>query len=184
MVRARYGTRPLGVSGVALFAAGSLACGLANTLDLLSPARVQALGGAALLVAAHAGLLGRARRGRRFGAGGSPRCSAPPPGPAIGGALTQAFGWLDLPPPCPRRPPRATRPASRCPRGRRAPAAPGAARLARRRGRGRRAPARRALGCAIALALVTGAATAALFLTVLLLISGWGIEPLSWEHSP
>jgi hypothetical protein len=36
-----------------------------------------------------------------------------------------------------------------------------------------------ALGRAIALGLVSGAATAALFLTVLLLISGWGIEPLS-----
>ncbi|HZC13110.1 MAG TPA: MFS transporter, partial [Thermoleophilaceae bacterium] len=47
----KVGTRAVGVSGVALFAGGSLACGLADTLDVLLIARaVQAAGGAALLV--------------------------------------------------------------------------------------------------------------------------------------
>src|SRR6202008_3301709 len=41
----RAGTRAVGVSGVALFAGGSLACGLADTLDVLLVARgVQAMG--------------------------------------------------------------------------------------------------------------------------------------------
>ncbi|HEX2414125.1 MAG TPA: MFS transporter [Thermoleophilaceae bacterium] len=184
-LREAVGTRPVGLAGVALFAGGSLACGLADTLNVLLLARaVQALGGAALLVTAYALLAGQS--------------SSPSPqlwrlaallgtaaGPAIGGALTQAFGWRsiflfqapaalaalpgalaadDLP---------ELRSTRR--RGRRRS-------LAERGGLGRPAAVERprwALGRALALGLVSGAIAAALFLVVLLLITGWGIEPLT-----
>ncbi len=59
-LRELVGTRPVGLAGVALFAGGSLACGIADSLDLLLLARaVQALGGGALLVTAYALLAGR-----------------------------------------------------------------------------------------------------------------------------
>ena len=179
----RAGTRAVGVSGVALFAGGSLACGLADTLDVLLIARgVQALGGAALLVTAYT-LLQSEEGGRRAWQLAALLGTAA--GPAIGGALTQAFGWRsifliqapaallalpgclsaraedDLALEAGGRPP---------PRARRAWHDVEAEGVVRPRW---------ALGRAIALALVSGAATAALFLTVLLLISGWGIEPLT-----
>ena len=159
------GTPALGLAGVALFGVGSLACGLADDLELLLAARaVQATGGAALLVTVHAALVddGAEAAGLRLW-----RLSAllgTAAGPAIGGALTQGFGWrsiflLQVPvalaaiPGC-----RSAPPVQITPR------------------------ARRATGRFVyfaALALVSGAIAAALFLTVLLLISGWGIEPVA-----
>ena len=168
---------------MALFAGGSLACGLADTLDVLLIARgVQAMGGAALLVTAYV-LLSSEEGGRR--AWQLAVLLGTAAGPAIGGALTQAFGWrsiflvqapavllalpgcltardeLDRAVEAGERPP---------PRRRRAWHDVEAEGVVRPRW---------ALGRAIALGLVSGAATAALFLTVLLLISGWGIEPLT-----
>jgi MFS family permease len=179
----RAGTRAVGISGVALFAGGSLACGLADTLDVLLIARgVQAMGGAALLVSAYV-LLSGEQGGRRMWQLAALLGTAA--GPAIGGALTQALGWRSI-------------------FFVQAPAAllalPGV--LTARddldsvAGPGERPPARRrrawhdveaggvvrprwALGRVLALGLISGAVTAALFLTVLLLISGWGIEPLT-----
>jgi MFS family permease len=158
------GTRALGLAGVALFGAGSLACGLADDLGLLLAARaVQATGGAALLVTAHAVLVddGAEAAGLRLWRLAALLGTAA--GPAIGGALTQAFGWrsiflLQVPvalaaiPGCRSAPPVRITP------------------------RARRAAGR--LVYFAALALVSGAIAAVLFLTVLLLISGWGIEPL------
>lgn len=159
------GTRTLGLAGVALFALGSLTCGLADELGLLLAARaVQATGGAALLVTAHAALVGDAAGETGLRLWRLAALLGMAAGPAIGGALTQAFGWrsiflvqapaaLAAVPGCLSAPPvRLTRRAHRV-RGR-------AVQL-------------------IALALVSGAIAAALFLTVLLLIAGWGIEPLA-----
>lgn len=182
----QVGTRAVGIAGVALFAGGSLACGLADSLDALLAGRaVQASGGAALLVSAYA-LLSAEEYGPRLWRLAALLGTAA--GPAIGGALTQAFGWrsiffLQAPaalvalPGClgagatpaesrariggEERPPR---------RGRRAWQEVEAEGLVRPRW---------TVGRALALGLVSGAIAAALFLTVLLLISGWGIEPLS-----
>ena len=161
-----YGMRSLGLAGVALFATGSLVSGLADSIDLLLAARaIQALGGAALLVAAHAGLVGESpgEAGLRLWRLAALLGTAA--GPAIGGALTQAFGWrsiflLQAPAALAAVPACLSLPASL--RTDHAPASPVRA---------------RALFFA-ALALVAGAIAAALFLLVLLLISGWGIEPV------
>jgi predicted MFS family arabinose efflux permease len=179
----RAGTRALGLSGVALFAGGSLACGLADTLEALLIARgVQAVGGAALLVSAYVLLSSEEGRRRLWQLAVLLGTAA---GPAIGGALTQAFGWrsifllqapaalLALPGCLTARDEldRATDAGERPPRRRRRAwhdvEAGGVVRP------------RWALGRALALGLVSGAIAAALFLTVLLLISGWGIEPLA-----
>jgi MFS family permease len=202
------GMRELGLAGVALFGLGSLVCGLAGSIELLLGARaLQALGGAALLVTAHSVLVGEpAARGEaahtatasgeaadtatasgeaayaataRLEPGGRRqpglrlwRLAAllgTAAGPALGGALTQVFGWRSI---FLVQAPAALAAVPGCltAAGRRVePAA-----LSRERG------SSPALTVAFAaLALVSGAIAAALFLTVLLLISGWGIEPLA-----
>ena len=179
----RAGTRAVGISGVALFAGGSLACGLADTLDVLLIARgVQAMGGAALLVSAYVLLSGEVGGRRMWQLAALLGTAA---GPAIGGALTQAFGWrsiflvqapaalLALPGVLTARDELdgAVQPGERPPaRRRRAWHDVEAGGVVRPRW---------ALGRVLALGLISGAVTAALFLTVLLLISGWGIEPLT-----
>ena len=179
----RAGTRAVGISGVALFAGGSLACGLADTLDVLLIARgVQAMGGAALLVSAYVLLSGEAGGRRMWQLAALLGTAA---GPAIGGALTQALGWrsiflvqapaalLALPGVLTARDELdgAVQPGERPPaRRRRAWHDVEAGGVVRPRW---------ALGRVLALGLISGAVTAALFLTVLLLISGWGIEPLT-----
>ena len=185
-----YGVRSLGLLGVGLFSFGSLVCGLAGDLELLLIARaIQALGGAALLVAAHAALAGDISRSRAAPATRGLKLwrlaalLGTAAGPAIGGALTQAFGWrsiflLQAPvvlaalPGClglsapSRTAPAPSRPAPR------PPVAADAVAVERASVTERAVPF-------IALALVSGAIAAALFLTVLLLVSGWGIEPLA-----
>jgi predicted MFS family arabinose efflux permease len=166
-----YGTRPLGLAGVALFGLGSLICGLADELAVLLVARaVQAIGGAALLVTAQAALVGETAR---------PGAGAPSAGlrvwrlaallgtaagPAIGGALTQALGWRSI---FLVQAPAALAAVPGC------LSAPALRRAAPAR------PHRETVVPFLALALLSGAIAAALFLTVLLLISGWGIEPLA-----
>ena len=79
-----WGIRALGLAGVALFGIGSLVCGLAEGIELLLVGRaVQALGGAALLVTAHAILVGDrgGRPDRRSRCGARRRSSAWPPAP-------------------------------------------------------------------------------------------------------
>ena len=161
------GVRDVGLAGVALFTVGSLVCGLADGIELLLAARVvQALGGAALLVTAHAVLVG----GRPTAAGlelwRMAALLGTAAGPAIGGALTQAFGWRSIF--------LIQAPAALA-------AVPGclAAGMARPPQRVRRRISTPDLLRLAALGLVSGAIAAALFLTVLLLVSGWGIEPLA-----
>jgi len=162
-LRVRTGTRSVGLGAVALFAGGSVVCGIADSLDLLLAARaVQAVGGAGLLVTAYA-VLRRDDTGPRLWAYAALLGTAA--GPAIGGALTQAFGWRSIF--------LIQAPAALI-------AVPGVlAPEPRRSRRGARATGTRfGLLAPVALALLSGAIAAALFLTVLLLISGWGDEPL------
>jgi len=179
-----FGIGPLGLAGVALFGLGSLVCGLADSLELLLVARgVQALGGAALLVTAHAVLVG-GRRSRGVARGAHHglqlwRMAAllgTAAGPAIGGALTQALGWRSI---FLIQAPAALAALPGCLWATRAPALGSGARPAAPPAiPGRPEAAQARMLRFAALGLVSGAIAAALFLTVLLLISGWGSEPL------
>ncbi len=158
-LRRHTDTRGVGLAGVALFAGGSLACGVAESLQVLLLGRgVQAVGGAALLVTAYS-VLSDTDAGRR--AWRLAVLLGTAAGPAIGGALTQGFGWRSI---FLLQAPLAL---AAIPGALAAPGAPAAART----------PGW-APGRVLALALVSGAIAAALFLVVLLLITGWGIEPL------
>jgi predicted MFS family arabinose efflux permease len=164
LVRSRLGTRQAGLAGVVLFAAGSLVCGLAKSLGLLLLARaVQATGGGALLVTAYAVLsTGRDVHLWRLAA-----LLGTAAGPAIGGALTQGLGWRSI---FLFQAPAALAAVPACLQ------APG--RIAEPREPAERLDGFRVAGI-VALALLSGAIAAALFLTVLLLITGWGLEPLT-----
>jgi predicted MFS family arabinose efflux permease len=162
-VRSWAGTRLTGCGGVCVFVVGSLACGLSDSLALLLSARaVQGIGAAAVLVTAHTLLATDAAGARAWRLASLLGFAA---GPALGGALTQGFGWrsiflLQAPAAL------AALPASLT-------AGPDRPMIERS------AWTRRDLGRVVALALISGAVAAALFVTVLLLIAGWGIEPLA-----
>jgi predicted MFS family arabinose efflux permease len=94
VVRRWLPTRPLTMGGLVLFAAGSTWCGVTGSLGGLFAGRVvQGIGAAALLsgalelLSAHAGR----DRGRRLWSGAATAGLAV--GPALGGALTEAFDW-------------------------------------------------------------------------------------------
>src|SRR4051812_2236213 len=130
----------VGPWGFALFALASLGCAVAGSLELLLAFRaLQAVGGAAALIAAFVVLdAGASRSGRRLWLGAALIGTAARP--AIGGALTQAFDWraifiVPAPPAlaaavaCVRRAPRPTpatppSPNGASPAGRRAPPTP------------------------------------------------------------
>ncbi|MDQ7910957.1 MFS transporter [Phytohabitans sp. ZYX-F-186] len=93
-VRRWLPTRPLTMAGLALFAAGSTWCGATGSLAGLFAGRVvQGIGAAALLagalelLSAHTGR----ERGRHLWSGAATAGLAV--GPALGGALTEAFDW-------------------------------------------------------------------------------------------
>jgi MFS family permease len=169
----RVGSERLGAAGIGLFIAASLACGLSDSLGVLLVLRgIQAVGGAAALVATF-GLLdgGTPGQGRRLWVAASVFGVAV--GPALGGALTQAFDWRAIF-------------LAQVPL-----AAPGML-VALREARGARPGATDPamaepeppspplpLRPAIALGLLSAALTAVIFLVVLLLVSGWSIEPLT-----
>jgi predicted MFS family arabinose efflux permease len=152
-------------AGLALFALASLACAASGSLGVLLAARaVQALGGAAALVAAFAllepeGAAGE--RGRRLWLGAAVLAAAV--GPALGGALTEAFSWRSIF--YVQAPVAAVAALAALTE----PARPTA--LSTEPGRLRAGPA-------FALALVSAALTAVLFLLVLLLVAGWDVTPL------
>jgi MFS family permease len=170
-VQRTVGAPRVGAAGMAVFALASLVAGASSSLGMLLAARaVQAVGGAAALVAGFAllepgGAAGE--RGRRLWLGAAVLAAAI--GPALGGALTEALSW------------RAIFYAQ-------APVAALAALAAlaepRRDTRPRppsadASPQRITLGPAVALALVSAALTAVLFLLVLLLVAGWDVSPLA-----
>jgi MFS family permease len=158
---AALGVRAVGAAGFALFAVACLACSQASDLTGLLIARgVQALGGAAGLVAVFALLAGAEGRGRRLWVGAAVFATAL--GPALGGALTSAFDWRAI---FVMQVPVALAAAAACLS---CPAV-------------EPAPAERhrfAVRPSLALALVSAALTAVLFLLVLLLVAGWGLGPL------
>jgi MFS family permease len=170
---ARAGGGRVAAAGIALFALASLGCGLSDSLGLLLALRgVQALGGAAALVGTFDLLGGGAPGpGRRLWVAASVFGIAV--GPALGGALTEAFDWraiflAQVPIALPGglvalREMRVPGPAD----GRATPTLSDAD-----SGRPRTRPT-------IALALLSAALTAVIFLVVLLLVSGWSIAPLA-----
>lgn len=156
--------------GLLVFCGASLACAVAGDLGLLIGARAVQGAGAALLLAGSVPLLATvagspARGAVVWGVAGVMGAAL---GPALGGALTQVFDWRSIfiaqvplaaaallatirvrvPPPAP------------------APARGGAVERAIR------------LPAGAALALVSAALVGALFLSVVLMIDGWGHEPL------
>jgi Major Facilitator Superfamily len=154
--------RLTGAAGALLFAAASIGCASADSLELLLVMRaLQALGGAALLTAAFDALDGGGA-GRRVWLGAAVAGTAA--GPALGGLLTELFDW------------RAIFIAQAPVALAAVPALVGAHVTAVRE---RVALPRRDVLAGIALALLSGALTAVIFLLVLLLISGWSVEPLA-----
>ena len=150
------------VVGTLVFAAASLACGLAPSFGVLVGARcVQALGGA-LLVCAALDLLGEvegsdARAVRTWATAGVAGAAL---GPAVGGILTETLGWESI---FLVQAPLALATLLGTWRLRVRPLVEPAGRP--------NVPAN------LALLLVSGALTAALFLLVLLLVDGWRIPP-------
>ncbi|MGQ4386829.1 MFS transporter [Streptomyces sp. SAS_270] len=93
-----YGHRRVVLSGLVVFGAGSLACGLAPGVGVLVAARVVQGIGAALLLPGTLALIGRAfpdgaGQARAIGIWAGIGSLALPAGPLLGGALTEAFGW-------------------------------------------------------------------------------------------
>jgi Major Facilitator Superfamily len=154
--------RGTGAAGALLFAAASIGCASADSLELLLAMRaLQALGGGALLAAAFDALDGGGT-GRRLWIGAAVAGTAA--GPALGGLLTELFDWRAI---FIAQAPIALAAAPAL-LGARVPAVA-------------KPPARPSLDllAALALALLSGALTAVVFLLVLLLISGWSVEPLA-----
>jgi MFS family permease len=149
--------------GAVVFAAASLACGLAPSFEVLVGSRCVQAAGAALIVTAALDLLSEtmvseARAARVWVAAGVLGAAL---GPAAGGILTEALGWESI---FLVQVPLAI------------------ALLAALRGisvAGRlRVPAGRPhIPANVALLLLSGGLVAALFLIVLLLVTGWGMSP-------
>jgi hypothetical protein len=159
-----FSVRVIGAGGFVIFALASAACAGADDLTGLLVARcAQALGAAAGLATVF-DLLGGAGRGRRLWLGAAVFATAV--GPALGGALTQAFDWRAI---FVFQVPVALAGAIAVLVG---PAEPAAAPAPER-------PERFALRPALALALVSASLTAVLFLLVLLLVAGWNESPLA-----
>lgn len=167
----RIGGARVAAGGTALFAAASLACGLCDSLQALLVLRgVQAVGGAGTLIGAFALLDGGvAGPGRRLWFAASIFGAAI--GPALGGVLTEAFDWraiflAQVPLVLPGmmvalRAALAGEDTADAAETERADDSP----LLRPRP-------------AVALALLSAALTAVIFLVVLLLVSGWSVDPL------
>src|SRR5690242_7457978 len=150
-------------AGLVVFAAASLGCALAPSFEVLLISRgVQALGGAAAVCAAlellPAELHSERRAAAVWAAAGALGAAA---GPAIGGFLTQVSSWESI---FYVQVPLALVAAGLLPAAGERPV---------------KAPAGRPhIAANTALGLLSASLTAALFLVVLLLINGWGYEPL------
>ena len=158
----RWNPAPMCAGGIAVFAGASAACALAETMDVLIAARcVQALGGAFALVGCLELLVattGERRGVARWTAAGVLGTAI---GPVAGGLLTEAISWQSI---FIVQVPIAV------------VAVPAA--LAVRGGSTRPVDKHRpAIAPNLALALLSAALTAALFLLVLLLVEGWGRSP-------
>ena len=154
---------------MALFALASVGCGASDSLVLLLILRgVQAIGAAGALVAAFELLDGSTPGpGRRMWVAASVFGIAV--GPALGGALTQAFSWRAI---FLAQAPLLIPGLLVAIRAARAEVVPAAV------GRDPDQPSYRLPPRAAILALLSASLTAVIFLVVLLLVSGWSIEPL------
>jgi hypothetical protein len=166
-LRGRWSDAALGAAGFGVFALAGALCSLPDDLvAMLAFRALQAAGAAVALVAGFALLRG----GRLWTTAAVFGTAA---GPALGGALTQAFDWRAIF-------------LAQIPLALAAAAASLAAGAARRApvtaplqdARSLIAPAGGA-GALVALAGLSAALTAVLFLLVLLLVSGWSLEPLT-----
>jgi len=171
-VARRRGAARVTSAGLAVFAVGGLLCGLSASLAPLIAARcLQAAGGAAAvtgsleLLPAAVGSEGRAAA--RWATAGAIGAAL---GPAAGGLLTELFSWQSI---FLVQVPAALAVATSL-----LPVARGEASEAARRAELRDA-GRPHLAPNIALALVSAALAAALFLIVLLLIEGWRHSPIA-----
>ena len=167
----RIGPARVALAGIAIFGTASFACGVAGSIGVLLAARcVQAVGGAAAVCASLEllpSVVGSERRAATVWAASGAFGAAL--GPGIGGLLTELISWqsiffVQVPI------------AIVC-----GSVLLGPARLERSRERlaTEREPAGRPhLAANAALALVSAALAAALFLIVLLLIEGWRLSPI------
>jgi MFS transporter len=161
-VSAALHNRVTGAAGTLLFAAASIGCATSNSLELLLVMRgLQALGASALLAAAFDAIDG-GRSGRRLWLGAAVAGTAA--GPALGGALTELFDWRAIF-------------VAQAPIALAAAPALLATPIAAVHEHLPRPP--RDWVTSIALGLLSGAMVAVVFLLVLLLISGWSVDPLA-----
>ncbi len=171
LIARRVGPARTAAVGLAIFAGAGLACGLADELSTLIVARcVQALGGAAAVTAALELLPATAGSERRaatvWAAAGATGAAL---GPAVGGLLTELVSWqsiflIQVPAALAAAVPIL------------AVAKDEAATRVIEAEVGR--PGRPHLWANLALAMVSAAIAAALFLLVLLLIEGWRLSPI------
>jgi MFS family permease len=164
----RLGAARVGVFGFAVFTIGSAGCAVADSLTPLLAARaIQASAGAFALVATFELIRGGTQAGRRHWLGAAVLAAAV--GPALGGALTQAFDWRAI---FVVQIPIAALGALAALRDAPEPAIAPVF-------EDEHEPRRSRLADSLALALVSASLTAVLFGLVLLLIAGWAIEPLA-----
>ncbi len=168
----RFGPGRVAAAGLAVFAGASAACAAATGLDGLIVARcVQALGGAAAVTAAlelMPGVVGSERSAAASWAAAGATGAAL--GPGIGGLLTELVSWQSI---FIVAVPLALVAGAPLLAVAREEAAPGT--VERELGR----TGRPHLAANVALALVSAAIAAALFLVVLLLIEGWRLSPIA-----
>ena len=155
--------------GLIVFCAACIGCAVAGGLETLVAARTLQGAGAALLLAGSVPLLGALCGSATRGAllWGTAGVLGAAVGPALGGVLTQVFDWRAI---FIAQVPLAAAAIVATFR------APAVAREEPTRGRDAARPARWISGAA--LALISAALVGALFLAVVLMIDGWGHEPL------
>ena len=167
-LRGRVSDRTLGVAGFGLFAVAGALCATPETIGSMLVFRaVQALGGAGALVAGFAFL-----RGDRLWTAAALFGTAV--GPALGGALTQAFDWRAI---FFAQVPLALAAAAACLMPGQEGMAVGGEEPAGALADGGALAGRS--GAVVALACLSAALTGVLFLLVLLLVTGWSVEPLA-----
>ncbi len=167
----RVGPARAAAVGLAVFAGAGLACGIADELSTLILARcIQALGGAAAITAALELLpasVGSERRATAIWASAGATGAAL--GPAVGGILTELVSWQSI---FLIQVPVALAAAVPILAVAKHEAATGILRTELRR------TGRPHVAANVALAMVSAAIAAALFLLVLLLIEGWRLTPI------
>jgi MFS family permease len=173
-----WGGARVATAGGAVFGLASLACGLVDSVPPLLVLRgVEAVGAAGVLVGGFTLLDGgHPGPGRRLWFAASIFGAAV--GPALGGALTEAFDWraiflVQVPLIAPAVVIAAQTALAE------APVHSGNGAFPPARPRGDEPASRLSLRPALALALLSAALTAVIFLVVLLLVAGWSIDPLA-----